>query len=201
MLELASGTDFLNSSLSSHAQSHTKHLQPQLSDLDRSQNGDPDDSKTDAGNASQDDAAHSCQSMGVSRTRLLLWELPRRLQHAPKPSIVVEGSYLQPKSLIPCLCLASSTARIEFHTTSACSRTMTESDNGGRCVDTKASARYETVTDGPFLGNPDFSKSLHTLSVLHHDVWQPFLVNLGHVSDGSGKHETLTMTEILALTT
>ena len=78
---------------------------------------------------------------------------------------------------------------------------MTESDNGGRCVDTNTSARDDTVTDEPFLGNSDFSKSLHTLSVLHHDAGQPLPVNLGHVSDGSGKHEILSITEVLALTT
>jgi hypothetical protein len=67
--ELTSSTEDLRLP---HPQSYGKHLEPQLSDLERIQHGHSNCSETDAGNACQNDAAHSCESMGVSLTCLLL---------------------------------------------------------------------------------------------------------------------------------
>jgi hypothetical protein len=51
-----------------HHEFQTKNPQPQLSDLKRSQYGHSNCSETYAGHPSQNDAANSCESMGVSLT-------------------------------------------------------------------------------------------------------------------------------------
>lgn len=82
--------------------------------------------------------------------------------------------------------LASSTARIEFRTTSVFSRTTTESDNGGRYIGPAVKHPRECGTD-KFRWAPDTPQSLHPLPFLYYDVRQLVPFNLGDVPDGSGK--------------